>query len=182
MERVLLVNIETLKRDSYIDANVHNDTIRTAVGFVQDSIIENVIGTCLFNKLKELIATNEICDPENACYKELLDNYLFKIFQYAVKADLAIPLAMKERNAGIIRANDETFTQVSLKDINLYKNEFESKAAFYQKRAIDFLRCNKECFGNICSCGGCCKRAPYNIRLNTPLNLSNTYKKGRLLW
>lgn len=182
MKRVLLVNIETLKRDSYIDANVDNNVVRVAVGFVQDSIIENVIGTCLYDKLADLVATNEICDPENACYKELLDDYLFPIFQFAVQAKLAVPLAMKERNAGIIRANDETFTQVSYRDINLYKNEFASDAAFYQKRAIDFLRCNKECFGNICGCGGCCKRAPYNIRLNTPLYLGNTYKKGRFLW
>lgn len=177
---VLLVNINKLKKDSYLDINVSEDTIRVASLYVQDTIIEKVTGSCLFNRLRDLYCDGKMDDPPNWCYKELVDDYLFPVFVYSVQAETSIPLSYKNRNNGTIQANTDTTTQSQLGDIKYLNQYYANKSDFYVKRAIDYLRCHKKCFPELC-CPSCCglNEKPMSKGPTTPLNLNITRPKTR---
>lgn len=172
MEKALIVNIEKLKNDSYLDKNVTNNDIRIAALLIQDEVIEHVIGTCLFDCIKRMIIECDIEKPCNHIYKELLDEFLFPIFTYAVMAELSIPKSFKVRNAGTVQQQSENITQAGLSDIKYLNHYYKNKADFYINRAIKYLKCNKDCFPELCCCEcSWCADKPFSKQPMTPLNL-----------
>lgn len=190
-KNVLIVNINRLKKESYLDDNLADNNLRVAVKFIQDTIIEKVIGTCLFNKLRDLICSGEINDCGNECCKDLLDNYLFPIFVYGVPAEITIPISYKNRNNGVVQPNNENLTQTNLNDIKYLNQYYHNKMDYYVDKAIRFLRCNYDCFRNElcnCKCSWCTERAGIK-KPSTPLNLNdchsyypNPYFKNKRRW
>lgn len=172
-KNVLLVNIGRLKKESYIDSNVNEKTLRTAIKYIQDSIVERVIGTCLFDKLKELICEDEICTPLFQYYKILLDDYLLPIFIHGVEAEISIPLSFKNRNAGTVRNVSDELIQATLDDIKYLNQFYNNKKDFYIKRAIDFLKCHRKEFPELkcCECPWYVQR-PFNKDYSVPINLN----------
>lgn len=177
---ILLVNIHKLKKDSFIDDNVSDHTIRVAAMAVQDMVIEKVTGTCLFDKLRELICDDTINDEYNWCYTDLLDNYLFQIFAYGVPAEISIPLSFKNRNNGTVRPNTDTTTQAGLSDIKYLNQYYLNKMDHYVNRAIRYLKCNC-CFPELkcCECDWANER-PFSKGPSVSINLSmKNVKKHR---
>lgn len=170
-DNVLLTNIEELKKESYLDDNVSNESIRHAIIFVQDSIAEKVTGTCLMNQLKCLIAECKIDDdPHYAWYRRLLYTYIFPILANGVQSELAIKLTLKERNQGVIRNNDAEHLQYpGLADVKAMKSDYDRNTDFYINRAIKFLRCNSKHFCELCGCDcRCdCNEAPFQMPYST---------------
>lgn len=178
----IIVNIARLKADSYLDSNIDNNSIRVAVLFMQDEIIEHVIGTELFDTIKHMVGSGDIDCCKNSIYKDLVDNYLFQIFVWGVQAELSIPKSYKLRNAGLVQQNGDGVQQSSLDDIKYTNAYYRNKTNFYIDRAIKFLKCNKECFPELCSCS-CkwCVDEPFSKKpLNTSLNLRIIDVKKRI--
>jgi hypothetical protein len=153
---ILLVNIEQLKKDSYIDCNVDDNTLRIAINSVQYRIIEKLLGTCIVDKLKELICSGEIKFPENAIYYDLVANYLFYIFAFAVPEELNISLTYKIRNAGNVQSSDDTKIITSQSDLKYINQWYANHYNDYILRTQNFLNCNREFFSDLCGCGGNC--------------------------
>lgn len=174
-----LVDEEPLKKNSYIDNNVEPDLLRVAILSVQDRIIERVTGECLADQLRYLKNEGVICDNEWAWYKRLLDDYLFKIFVYGVPVELSIPGSFKDRNAGRVRHTDEDYQVSALNEIKYSNQWYLDRMDTYISRAVDFLRCNKEHFCELCGCFcGCgCKVSPFNKDFSFGINLSPVYNK-----
>lgn len=187
-QNILLADIETLKRESYLDDNVSSEVIRTAMLFVQDSIVERVTGSCLMNQIKLLIDHCEIDERRYRWYKELLDSYLFQIIVYGIQSDLTTHLTFKERNQGVIRNNDTNVQYPVLSDIKHVERKYNTKLDFYINRAVNWLRCNKEHFCELCGCCCCCdcNTAPFNKPYRVGINLdivsdNNVYVYGKKL-
>ncbi len=161
--KILLISVNKIKKDSYLDENVSDDKIRIAIEFIQDSIIENVIGTSLYNTLIEFIENlNNQTELEgcDCALLDLLDNYIAPIFLYGVQAELNIPLSFKERNIGNFQIQDERISGTQLNDIKYLNQYYINKQEFYINRCIEFLKCNIECFPEIRDCGcSWCKSA-----------------------
>lgn len=181
MNNALIINIDRLKNDSYLDVNVSNNDIRVAVLFIQDEIIEHVIGTRLFDAVKAMVVNESIDCKQNCLYKQLLDEFLFPIFVYAVQAEISIPKSFKVRNAGTIHQASDNMQQTGLGDIKYLNSYYRNKADFYIQRAIKFLKCNKECFPELCGCGcSWCADAAFEKQPNTSLNLNHINVRKRL--
>ncbi|MCD8041525.1 MAG: hypothetical protein LUH10_00520 [Tannerellaceae bacterium] len=181
MDKALIVNIERLKNDSYLDKNVSNNDIRVAVLFIQDEIIEHVTGSLLFDCIKMMIINRTIDCPANSIYKQLLDDYLFPIFVYAVQAEISIPKSFKVRNIGTIQQTGDNVQQTGLGDIKYLNSYYRNKADFYIQRAIKFLACNRDCLPELrgCSCSWCEDR-PFSKLPYTSLNLKIVDVKKRI--
>lgn len=106
-EDVLLVAVDTIKKESILDENMDDNAIRNSVIYVQDYVIQHVIGTNLYEKIKELIASEWIYDSTHAKYHELLTKYLKPIFIHGVPAELIISNAYKTRNLGTFQINGD---------------------------------------------------------------------------
>lgn len=179
---LFLVSEDRIKTETYLDANVNPDAIRVAALHIQNVIIERVLGTCLTNQLKKLVCTGEICLEDYACYKDLIDNYLYNIFNYGIQAELIIPLSYKTRNQGLIQVEGETFRQPSMSDTQYTEQFFRNRMDFYIIKCVDYLRCNCGCFKSLCNCGGCCSNeAPYHKDLSLGLYLGPTNSEYRHL-
>lgn len=178
---VLLANIETVKKESYIDQNVDSESIRVAMIFIQDYIIEHVTGTCLMNQLKYLVCCNLIDDPVFCWYRQLLDEYIFKIIVHGVMSDLAPNRTFKERNQGIIRNNDPNLSYPILNEVKYIKGQYDRKLDFYINRAVNWIRCNKEHFDELCGCSCVCDcgKAPFNKPYSIGINLDIVYNNNR---
>lgn len=144
MEKALIINIERLKNDSYLDKNVSNNDIRVAVLFIQDEIIEHVIGGALFDCIQAMVIDGSIDCSGNGIYKQLLDDFLFPVFVYAVQAEISIPKSFKVRNIGTIQQTSDHIRQTGLSDIKYLNSYYRNKADFYIQRAIKFLRYNQD--------------------------------------
>lgn len=156
-DKVLLISVNKVKKDSYLDDNVQDDKIRIAIEFMQDAIIERVIGTALYDTLCDFILSGdeeENNEDECSCkLTELLDSYIAPIFLYGVQAELTLPLSFKERNIGVFQAGDDKVQPSSMSDINKMANHYTAKMDFYITRCIKFLKCNMDCFPELKGCG-----------------------------
>lgn len=181
MDKALIINIERLKNDSYLDKNVSNNDIRVAVLYIQDEIIEHLIGTTLFDRIRHMVVHDTIDCCDNRLYKELLDDYLFPIFVYSVQAEISIPKSFKVRNIGTIQQTSDNIQQANLSDIKYLNSYYKNKADFYIARAVKFLRCNRHCFPelNHCHCAWCADK-PFGKQPHTSLNLNIVDVKKRI--
>lgn len=178
MEKPLIVNVEKLKADSYLDSNVTNNDIRVAVLLIQDQIIEHVLGSCLYDKIMYLTENCMIDNCDYKIYKELLDDYLFPIFTYAVPAQLTIPKSFKIRNVGTVQQSGDNFQQTAIGEVKYLSAYYRNNADFYMHRAIKFLKCNKECFPELCCCEcSWCADSPFSKNPTTSLNLNKVRVK-----
>lgn len=179
-DRALLISPQTLKNNSHLDENVNDKDIRIAIKYVQDTVIDQVIGTCLFKSIKKMIVNDEICHPDNHVYKYLLDEYLKDIFLWGVPAQLPIPLSYKIRNAGEIRASSENMSQSASDDIKYNIQWYKNKMDFYVKRAIDYLCCHRQCYPELCCCCECGWYQALSKQPSVPVNLRPVHKHYRL--
>lgn len=173
-DNILLADIDLIKKESYLDANVSSESIRHALIFVQDSIAELVTGSCLLEQLKRLVCTDEIYNPYYSMYRRLLDSYLFPILVNGVQAELASKLSFQERNHGIVRHNDnQHLSYPGVSDIKYIRQDYNRNTDFYITRAIRFIKCNRSCFCELCCCSyGCdCSHAPFQRAYSIGINL-----------
>lgn len=170
MSDVYLVDFEKLKANSVLDRNVSNDDIRLIVKLVQDEVIENVIGTHLFDRLKGLIISEEIGLERFSQYRELLDDYLFWIFAWRVPAELMIVKSYKVRNIGTVQQIADQVAQAPMSELESVRAEYRGNADKYVLNTIKFLKCNRECFPELeyCACDWCAVR-PFGKELSTPI-------------
>ncbi len=181
MDKALLINIERLKNESYLDKNVSNNDIRVALLFIQDEIIEHLIGTALLDCIQAMIVDGSIDCREHSLYKQLLDDFLFPVFVYAVQAEISIPKSFKIRNTGTLQQVDSHIRQVSLSDIKYLNKYYRNKADFYIRRALKFLQCNKHCFPELRSGDhSWCHDRAFSIQPATSLNLHLVDLKKRI--
>ncbi len=183
MNDILLIDIERLLSISTIDKNSARDDVRAVVKYVQDEIVEHVIGTRLFDKLKELIATHALARPENGIYKTLLDDYIAYIFAWRVPAELSIVKSIKVRNVGTIQTINDQTAQMSLDEIKYYNDLNKNKADLYIAKTEKFLLANYDLLPELrgCTCRwNTFDAQPLSKSIHTTLNLTKTETKPRL--
>lgn len=153
---VFLVSENSIKEYSYLDRNFPGDVLTPAIRFVQDSIVERLLGTKLLDKLLFLIESKEIDLPENECYKTLLEGYLFDAIAYSVVAEVQVPSTFKTRSAGSLQVRSDQINNSLLSETKYIENHHRNRADLYVKRLSGYLTCNSSCFPELkeCPCVG----------------------------
>lgn len=153
MAKVLLISEVTLKKNSVINNNVDGMYLLPAIEYAQDSGLQPLIGTKLYNKLMDLVEDGSITG--NTEYKLLLDEYVTPYLLNKVTADIQIPLAYKMRNQGVVQQTGENTYTPSLKDTQYVIQNYENKANFYGNRLSDYLKANRTKYPEYCSIDSC---------------------------
>lgn len=154
MSKVYLISERTLK-GFVVAENLDSAYLNPAISEAQDIHLQQIIGTKLLNKIEDLVADGSI-QNENA-YKLLLDEYITPYLQYKTVASLVIPLAYKERNAGVVQTNNEYVYNTGLKDANFLRGYYSDKADFYSIRLTNYIQANSSDYPeyfNSCACSG----------------------------
>ena len=161
-EKVMMISPDKIKKNSYIDLNVDEKTLKVSVEFVQDIIIKESLGCDLFSTLAKLIKSGSV----EGQWQVLLEEYIHPIFYYGVVAEMIIPLSYKNRNLGTYKITDDKAESSNLSDIKYLINYYKNKRDYYTSKLQDYLICNK-CFAQF-ECP-CVKR---NHNYNVPINIS----------
>lgn len=140
--KVLLISESTIKSNSIIADNCDGMYLTPVIQLAQDQRLQPLIGTPLYDKLRELIATNQIEQEHNIRYKELLDDYIEPFLLWAVTSEIQIPIHWKIRNAGIVLNNDQHFESSYMNNDHYLKEYFADKMNFYGFRLSDYLIAN----------------------------------------
>lgn len=139
---ILLISEKTLKSVGLINDNVDNCYLQPAQVLAQEIGLQEIIGTKLLNKIKNLVQTGEINNEENANYKTLLDDYCTDFLIWQTTAELQIPISMKTANSGSVQNNDDHKNANIIENIQYMKEYYQDKARFFAKRLSDYLLVN----------------------------------------
>lgn len=155
MNNVLLITAEKVKTYSEISDNVFEKNLLPAIMTAQNIYLQQIIGTCLYRKLQDMVVTQDIMLEENVAYKDLLDNHITNYLIERVIADLIPIVGNKISNLGIYKSNDEYAQNISADEVDRLQYQHIVRSDFYQARMQDFLRANRSAFPELdcCKCG-----------------------------
>ena len=132
------ITVEELKQDGFINQNLENEYLYSAIDEAQGIFLREIIGDSLYETLQNKLSEVNI----NGVYQTLLDSYVKIYLKYKVLALLCVPLNFKIRNIGIAQQFSNEVNTTSLEDTKYIQNYYESKADFYANRLTKFLQTN----------------------------------------
>lgn len=145
MADVYIVKNEYLKSLSGINNNTDFDLLKPTIIMVQDIYIQQILGTPLYNDLKNKI----IADDTLATYpneKALINDYIAKVIVWYVKMESGINLNYRYTNAGVQLKNGENNNHSDLNDIKYLMEKWRMTAERYAQLLTDHLLINTVTF------------------------------------
>ena len=133
-----LITVEEIKADGFVNQNLENEYLYSAIDEAQDIFLREIIGDSLYETLQNKLSEANI----DGVYQTLLDIYVKIYLKYKVLALLCVPLNFKLRNIGIAQQFSNEVNTTSLEDTKYIQNYYEGKADFYANRLTEFLQTN----------------------------------------
>lgn len=164
IKNVMLISPDEVKAYGDINLNV-DDSVMGASIRASQIYLRDVIGTPLMERLQTLVYNaiqgndDNIEEPQNALYKELLDDYVQTALAYKVSSEICDRISLKIRNIGVSQDNDTNINSASLRQINRIKNVNETYWCDSLNRMFEWLKVHKEHFPELEGCG-CGDRKP----------------------
>lgn len=145
MTEVYLISPNTVRTLTNMSTNMQDKFLISAIREASDMDFQEVVGTNLYNKLKELVANDEIIEIKNKYYKGLLD--IAKYFlAYTVIARIVVISSIKLDNIGANITSDDKANTIDVKDVFSIEDHYYNKADFYKKRVQDYILANRQHF------------------------------------
>ena len=150
--KVLLISENTIKDNSVVTANLDGKYIQSAIKNAQDMALLPLLGSQLFNEVCAQVQDNNIEDR----IKVLLDEYIQPILLNAAISNIIVNVSLKIKNMGIVSTNDTNVSNVSLRDVQWMKQNYDYNTNFYSNRCLEYLRHNKSLYPEWpgCNCSG----------------------------
>lgn len=167
-QQILFIDSEYLKAYSHLDGSIDAKDMLPSVIQAQDSQIQPLLGTKLFNKLKDLIKTGSISSG-NDDYETLLQDYVQMATLKWTLVHFYPYLQGKILNGTIGSRNVDNITALSQDEVLRMVDIERTNAQFYSERLIDYLQYNTEKFPE------------YNTNTKSEINPEyQTYAEGGL--
>jgi len=174
MVNILLISEDKIKTFTNLNDNTFGKLLQPALREAQDVYLQQIIGSCLYNKILSLVATDEIGEAENYNYKSLLDNQIQDFLLYQTLVNIIPLVNIKIANFGSVVSQDQYIVKLSQGDTDLIMNYYQKYADVYQKRLQDYLLQHCEDFPELQECN--CTEIKPNLKSNT--NLSPIFLGG----
>lgn len=164
MTNVLLISENFLRSNFSISDNVQSKYLLSAIRQAQDFNFQQVVGTKLYEKIKDLVSSNTIAQNED--YKALLDKAQM-FLGYASIAALTVIVNVKIDNIGLNFTSDENVQVLDIKDMFQLQKYYIDKADEYKNLLQRFLLKNfskypeltpsevQEMYSNVYSAASC---------------------------
>lgn len=156
---VFLISPNFIREHSNISANIQDKFLEGSIREVTDIDLRQVVGSCLLDKLKQLITPNasggrDIDLPEYAAYKELLEQAKYYLLYMTVSRILPI-CSVKIDNMGSFQTDDERIEPLDTADMFQLMNYYQDRASYFLKLLQQFIINNRGAFpelDNSCDC------------------------------
>lgn len=159
--KVMLISPDAIKGSTYIQNNVDDGMVGSAIREAQDIHLQSIIGSELMYRLQTLVLnaiedkSDSIDDDANECYKDLLDDYIAPYLEAKTEAVLVLMVAYKTRNLGLIHASDTNLNTVPMDDVLKLQQRYNGVAAKHATALSKYLCINKSCFPELSNDCGC---------------------------
>lgn len=140
------VSEEKLREYTPVNKNIDSSRLVSAIRISQDIVAKEALGQSLYEKMMNLISTNDITLSGNTEYKSLLDNYIVPCAMwnaYYVSLDFAL---VEYTNAGLVSNNTEQGSGIDLSTFKTIKNAAKHTADFYTEKLKYWLRNNSSLY------------------------------------
>lgn len=136
MANVLLVDTNKVKRFTPIQQNVEDNLIIPYIKKSQDTHIQELLGTDLFNKIITDVDNNTISGQ----YKTLLDDYIIPCLIEWTFYEVLPFINYKMSNKSIVQGNSEFSSEVELDDLRYIRSVARDMCDFYNARLTGHLK------------------------------------------
>ena len=133
-----LISTTNLKSLSYISSNVDDLLLSTLITRVQDTVLESILGSQLFNRLLTGVDNDDL-NPDEIL---LLDTYISPCLVAAVEKRATDMTTLEIRQIGVSRVSSEGVNTVNEDELNRLSNSLNKDYNFYRERLIRFLKLN----------------------------------------
>lgn len=140
--KALFITLQELKRKSIIDGNVDTDKLIQFVEVAQDTIIQNYLGTKLYDTLQTQVINSTLTTVNTT----LLNTYIKPMLIWYTQATYLPYAAYQISNGGVFKHNSENSTSVSESEITKLTRHATETADFYAKRFMDYMDDNSELY------------------------------------
>jgi len=144
--KALFISVKDLKDKSIIDGGTDADKLIHFIEVAQDMHIQNYLGGKLYDKMQELVLSDDIDTAQYSAYKSLRDDYLKPMLVWYSQMEY-LPFAMfKINNGGVSKHTSEDSAGVDFRDIDRMQSKITGRAEFYTNRFIDYICDNNNKF------------------------------------
>lgn len=133
--KILFINDQYLKDFSTLDLNIDPRLVISTIAIAQDKYIHPLIGTGLYNELKDQINSGTTTDLNLTLLNEYVKPCLA---QYALYESVDFIL-FRFSNKSIEKLKSDTSEPINLKELDYIKNKMLSTAGYYAERTINYL-------------------------------------------
>jgi hypothetical protein len=134
----LFISVQTIKDRTGLRANVEEKLVQPEIKTAQDMYIEPLLGTALYNRLKEGIEDEDLTSDET----ELLDKYITDALVYYTMSELPVPLSIQFFTQGAVRKTSQNAETPSMSDLVDISTFYKKRAEYYSERLVKYLKAN----------------------------------------
>jgi len=146
MAYALLISTEDVKKFTITNGNLDADDFIEYIKISQDITIQNYLGTKLYEKLQELIISNDINDVKYLPYKTLLTTYIKPMLIHWAMVYYLPFAAYTLSNKGLFKHTSENSTNVEKAEVDFLVEKERDIAESYTQRFIDFMCFNQNTY------------------------------------
>jgi hypothetical protein len=139
MANVLFISETFLKQNTQVSDNVDVKYIRESILWAQDTEIQTVLGSTLYNYFKTELAIDNTGGTLPAAYSTLLDDYIQVTLKHYVTAECLAMAHYKITNKGLQIQDSEQSAPASTSSVNFLVEKETNKAEWYKQRLINYL-------------------------------------------
>ena len=157
----LLTSETFVKEISPISDNLSGKYLLSAIREAQEIHLKSVIGTALLERCKELVRLDQLHNPENSNYAELVERCRYYLAYWAI-AECAMKVSYKVANAGVVRTTDEHLQSPTYAEVALIEKQYRNRADFYCYELQKWLCANTSKYPELSK--GDCAQIGANLR------------------
>lgn len=140
MAEVLFISEDYIKKYTTLNGSVDPNLLYPAVYLAQDKWVNPYLGDDLYNKLKELVADNDV----TGVYKVLLEDYVQRVVLWWAMVEALPSLSYKIDNSTMVQRTSDDASPVSDVVMKDTIDRAKSNAQQYTQRLVEFLCARSE--------------------------------------
>jgi len=175
---VLLVSEAFVREQCVIDDNLSGKYLLPAIREAQEIDLQEIVGSALFEKLKELVSADEVKAEGNEYYADLMGRIGFYL-AYQAAARLPMKVSYKVANKGVVKTSDEKVENATYNEVIAASNYSQAIADSHAHRIQDYLWNNREHFPELKECD--CRRIRANLRSSATCGIFLGGARGKIL-
>ena len=157
----LLTSETFVKGVMSISDNIAGKYIQPSIREAQEIGLRNILGSCLLDKLKDLVVSGEIRNAGNEAYADLLDKAQYYL-AYQTVVEIIPKVSYKVGNHGLSKSTDDNLQVATQDEIGKMQYYYESKADHHCLLLQQWILDNYAAFPELGTCG--CNRIQANLR------------------